>query len=123
MRYSTAQNVWYTRGMDTAHNPRHYTHDTFLSPFTWRYGSPEMRHLFSEQHRRTLWRQVWVALARVQHTAGLVTQAQVDIMGVTDYGDLPATARAYVEWIEQQIGIPIALVSVGPGRAQTFLRG
>lgn len=61
--------------MPTSHE---FTHETFLSPFTWRYGSPEMRSLWSEHHRRRLWRQVWVALAEAQLEAGLVTQAQLD---------------------------------------------
>lgn len=50
-----------------------YTHDTFLSPFTWRYGSPEMRRVWSEINKRRLWRRVWVALAAAQHLAGLVS--------------------------------------------------
>ncbi|MCL4877089.1 MAG: adenylosuccinate lyase [Anaerolineae bacterium] len=54
-----------------------FSHDTFLSPFSWRYGSEEMRQLWSEHHRRKLWRQVWVALATAQSEVGLVTQAQV----------------------------------------------
>lgn len=53
-----------------------FSHDTFLSPFSWRYGSEEMRQLWSEHHRRKLWRQVWVALATAQSEVGLVTQAQ-----------------------------------------------
>jgi adenylosuccinate synthase len=44
-------------------------------------------------------------------------------MSVNQYADLPAFAREYVEWIEAQIGIPVSLVSVGPGREQTLLRG
>ncbi|MCA9542473.1 MAG: adenylosuccinate lyase, partial [Myxococcales bacterium] len=55
-----------------------FTHETFLSPFTWRYGSPEMRRIFSLAHQRRLWRRIWVALADAQRDAGLVTQAQVD---------------------------------------------
>ncbi len=50
-----------------------YTHDTFLSPFTWRYGSPEMRRVWSETNKRRLWRRVWVALAAAQHHAGLIS--------------------------------------------------
>ena len=46
-----------------------------------------------------------------------------DIMNITRYEDLPIEARNYVEWIEVQIEIPISLVSVGPGREQTLLRG
>ncbi|MBL7063103.1 MAG: adenylosuccinate lyase [Anaerolineae bacterium] len=54
-----------------------FTHETYLSPFTWRYGSEEMRHVWSEEHKRQLWRRVWVALATVQHQAGLVTAEQL----------------------------------------------
>ncbi|GIK41702.1 MAG: adenylosuccinate lyase [Chloroflexota bacterium] len=55
-----------------------FTHETYLSPFTWRYGSDEMRHLWSEVHKRQVWRQLWVALAEAEQAAGLVSQAQVE---------------------------------------------
>ncbi len=55
-----------------------YGHDTFLSPFTWRYGSQEMRRLWSEEHKRRLWRRIWVALAEAEHQAGLVSEAALD---------------------------------------------
>jgi adenylosuccinate lyase len=55
-----------------------FTHQTYLSPFTWRYGSHEMRQVWSETHKRQMWRQLWVALAEAQQAAGLVSQAQVD---------------------------------------------
>ncbi len=55
-----------------------YTHNDYLSPLTWRYGSEPMRTLWSEGHKRRLWRRIWVALASAQAKAGLVTQAQVD---------------------------------------------
>lgn len=54
-----------------------FTHEVYLSPFTWRYGSPEMRAIWSETHRRRLWRRIWVALAEAQQVAGLVTEDQV----------------------------------------------
>ncbi|HUN10162.1 MAG TPA: adenylosuccinate lyase [Aggregatilineales bacterium] len=54
-----------------------YTHETYLSPFTWRYGSEEMRQLWSEHERRRLWRQLWVALAEAEQTVGLVREDQV----------------------------------------------
>lgn len=54
-----------------------YTHDTFISPLTWRYGSDEMKHIFSEVHKRKLLRRVWIALARAESKAGLVTEEQV----------------------------------------------
>ena len=49
----------------------------YRSPFSWRYASAEMRELWSEEHRRRVWRQVWVALAQVQQGFGLVTAEQV----------------------------------------------
>lgn len=51
--------------------------ETYLSPFTWRYGTPAMRRLWSEAQKRLLWRQIWVALAEVQAEYGLVTPEQV----------------------------------------------
>jgi adenylosuccinate lyase len=51
--------------------------DTYLSPFTWRYGSPAMRRLWSESNKRLLWRQIWVALAEAESEFGLVRADQV----------------------------------------------
>jgi adenylosuccinate lyase len=50
----------------------------YQSPFSWRYGSPEMRGIWSEENKRKLWRRLWVALAEAQIEWGLVTSAQVD---------------------------------------------
>ncbi|MEP7292268.1 MAG: adenylosuccinate lyase [Chloroflexota bacterium] len=54
-----------------------FTHEQFLSPFTWRYGTPAMRAIWSEVHKRRVWRQIWLELARAQQMAGLVTAEQV----------------------------------------------
>lgn len=54
-----------------------FSHEVFLSPFTWRYGSPAMRAVWSEVNKRRVWRQIWVELARAQQAAGLVTAEQV----------------------------------------------
>ncbi len=51
--------------------------NSYLSPFTWRYGSDEMRFLWSEVHKRSLWREVWAALAQAESDYGLVTPEQV----------------------------------------------
>ena len=56
---------------------RPYTQETYLSPFSWRYGSEEMRRIWSEVYKRRLWRRVWVALATAQGAAGLVTEEQL----------------------------------------------
>lgn len=55
-----------------------YDHGTFISPLTWRYGSEEMHHVFSEVHKRQLLRRVWIALARAEMKAGIVTKEQVE---------------------------------------------
>lgn len=55
-----------------------FDHDTYISPFTWRYASEEMRQIWSEEHRRRLMRRVWVSLAAAQAQAGLVTAEQLD---------------------------------------------
>ncbi len=53
-------------------------YETYLSPFTWRYGSPEMRRLWSEVYKRRVWRRIWLALAEVQSEFGLLKQEQVE---------------------------------------------
>ena len=66
-----------------------FGYETYLSPFAWRYGSPAMRELWSERHKRRLWRQVWLALAEAQATLGLVTPEQVaDLRAHVDEVDI-----------------------------------
>ena len=52
--------------------------ENYLSPFSWRYGSNEMRHIWSEVNKRRLWRLVWASLAEVQAEYGLISPEQVD---------------------------------------------
>ena len=54
-----------------------FDYRTYLSPFTWRYGSAEMRFLWSEAYKRSLWRKIWVALAQAEADFNLVTPEQV----------------------------------------------
>ena len=54
-----------------------YDYTTYLSPFTWRYSSAKMRHVWSEVHKRRLWRQLWVTLAKTQAEFGLISTEQV----------------------------------------------
>ncbi|MBN1486342.1 MAG: adenylosuccinate lyase [Anaerolineae bacterium] len=58
------------------------TPDPYLSPFAWRYGTPEMREIWSEMTTRRLWRRIWVAIARVQSHYGLVRAEQVSDLEV-----------------------------------------
>jgi adenylosuccinate lyase len=53
-------------------------HRSYVSPFSWRYGREELRSLFSEHTRRTLWRAVWVELAEAQSAQGLIERDELD---------------------------------------------
>lgn len=46
-----------------------------------------------------------------------------NLRNVRSYEDLPDTARAYVERVEQLVGAPLSILGVGPDREQTILRG
>ena len=37
-------------------------------------------------------------------------------------GDFPAEFKEYVEFIEQETGVPVKIISVGPDRAETIIR-
>ena len=45
-----------------------------------------------------------------------------DIRGIKKYEDLPENCRKYIEFIEEQIGFPITMVSNGPGRNDIIYR-
>ena len=45
-----------------------------------------------------------------------------DIRGIKDYDKLPAECREYIEAIEKEIGVPITMVSNGPGRDEIIYR-
>lgn len=85
---------------------------TYQSAFSWRYGSEEMRRIFSEVNKRKTWRKVWVALAKAQKKAGLLTDdefksieknaANIDIERAHEiekeiYHDLMAEIRTFAE--------------------------
>ena len=45
-----------------------------------------------------------------------------DIRGIRKYEDLPENCRKYIEFVEEQIGYPITMVSNGPGRDDIIYR-
>ncbi len=45
-----------------------------------------------------------------------------DIRGIKKYEELPENCRKYIEFIEEQIGYPITMVSNGPGREDIIYR-
>lgn len=50
--------------------------NAFFTPFSKRYGSEEMRSLFSRQAKHSTWRQIWVALAEAEKEMGLPIQEE-----------------------------------------------
>jgi adenylosuccinate synthase len=44
---------------------------------------------------------------------------RTDLTAATSPADLPAAARDYIAFLSDQIGVPVGLVGVGPGREQT----
>ena len=44
-----------------------------------------------------------------------------DISGARELSQLPSRARAYVKAIEEITGVPVYIISVGPGREQTII--
>ena len=47
---------------------------------------------------------------------------QCDLRKVRRYEDFPAAFKRYVEYIEQQTGVPVSIISVGPDRDETIIR-
>jgi len=70
------------------------------SPFASRYGSAEMRALWSDALKRLYWRRIWVALAEAQALAGVVTPEQAaDLKANADKLDVNRSLE-----IEKEIG-------------------
>lgn len=44
------------------------------------------------------------------------------ISGIRKYEDFPSEFKAYVEFIEEQTGVPVKIISVGPDREETIIR-
>ena len=47
---------------------------------------------------------------------------KVDMTSVTSENEFPEEFNAYISFLEQELGVPIAIVSVGPDREQTIIR-
>jgi adenylosuccinate synthase len=45
-----------------------------------------------------------------------------DISGITSYDKLPAATKRYIDFIEEQLGNPVTMVSNGPRRSQLLIR-
>ena len=47
---------------------------------------------------------------------------KTDLKQVRRYEDFPAEFKTYVEYIERETGVPVAIISVGPDRDETIVR-
>ena len=45
-----------------------------------------------------------------------------DIRGIKNYEELPEACRNYIETIEAELGVPVTMVSNGPGRDEIIMR-
>lgn len=45
-----------------------------------------------------------------------------DLTKMTSEEEFPESFKAYISYIEKEVGVPISLISVGPDRAQTIMR-
>ena len=54
--------------------------------------------------------------------SGRASGWKCDIRGIRTYEELPENCRKYIEFIENQIGYPITMVSNGPGRDDIIYR-
>ncbi|MEN4012035.1 MAG: adenylosuccinate lyase [Bellilinea sp.] len=72
--------------------------ESYQSPFSWRYGSAEMRRIWSERNKRLTWRRIWLALAETQAEFGLVSAEQTaDLRGSVECIDLPRALQIEAE--------------------------
>lgn len=57
------------------------SYEGYKSPLSTRYASKEMQYLFSDQHKFSTWRQLWIWLAEAEKTLGLdITDEQLTEM-------------------------------------------
>ncbi|MGI9167980.1 MAG: adenylosuccinate synthase [Pyrinomonadaceae bacterium] len=60
-------------------------------------------------------------LRRIEPVYATLPGWKSSTVGTTEMNSLPANARRYVEFLSQQIGVEIGLVSTGPERTQTII--
>ena len=61
-------------------------------------------------------------LAKAKPVYEILPGWKTDIRGCKDYDSLPSQAKAYVDFVEEHIGVPIRIVSTGPKREDIAVR-
>ena len=63
-----------------------------------------------------------VKLAKAKPVYTILPGWKEDIRGITEYEKLPENCRKYIEFIEQELQVPVTMVSNGPGRHEIIHR-
>lgn len=72
--------------------------DKYISPFMERYGTDQMRYIFSDNHRHNIWRNLWYILAKAQYELGVnISKEQIDEIDIARYADIDYDAVARYE--------------------------
>jgi adenylosuccinate synthase len=45
-----------------------------------------------------------------------------DLKGIRSFNELPGALKKYIDFVENQTGVPVTMVSVGPDRKETIFR-
>ena len=65
---------------------------------------------------------VTAKLAKAKPVYEVLPGWECDIRGIKEYDKLPENCKKYIEFIEKEIGVPIKMVSNGPGRHEIIHR-
>jgi adenylosuccinate synthase len=88
-------------------------------------GLPELRVATAYRVRGKLTHEFPMTLSEIEDAEPVYEVCpgwSEDLSRVRRYGDLPGAARRYVERVESLVGVPVELISVGPGRDETISR-
>jgi adenylosuccinate synthase len=47
---------------------------------------------------------------------------KIPLDNIQHYEDFPQEFKDYIQFIEEEVGVPISIISIGPDRKQTVLR-
>lgn len=80
-------------------------YNTYQSPLSERYASKEMCSVFSDQHKFSTWRRLWIALAEAQRELGLRTITHDQIEEMRQFQDTINfdVARAYEKKLRHDV--------------------
>lgn len=102
------------------------THDMALSKLDWvpRFGDEVKVCVAYERNGKTLEIAPDSAYKLEQAVPKYVSLPtwKEDIQSVRNFSDLPINAQKYIEFIEEQTGVPISMMGVGPNREQVIVR-